>query len=78
MICRQSAALRLAVQTAAASGFRVFASDDELAWSLAVRLKYCYAIAMGMAAAYDIGENTKAMILTRALAEMSRFGVKRG
>ena len=33
---------------------------------------------MGMAAAYDVGENTKAMLLTRALAEMSRFGVAVG
>ena len=33
---------------------------------------------MGMAAAYEVGENTKAMILTRALAEMSRFGVEAG
>lgn len=29
-------------------------------------------------AAYKIGENTKSMILTRALAEMSRFAVKQG
>ena len=28
-------------------------------------LKNIYAIAMGMAAAYDVGENTKAMLLTR-------------
>ncbi|MEJ6069938.1 glycerol-3-phosphate dehydrogenase, partial [Psychrobacter sp. 16-Bac2893] len=41
-------------------------------------LKNIYAIAMGMAAAYEVGENTKAMILTRGLAEMSRFGVHAG
>ncbi len=29
-----------------------------------------------LAAAYKVGENTKSMILTRALAEMSRFGRK--
>ena len=33
---------------------------------------------MGIGAAYKIGENTKSMILTRALAEMSRFAVKQG
>ncbi len=33
---------------------------------------------MGMAGAYEVGDNTKAMILTRALAEMSRFGVHAG
>ena len=41
-------------------------------------LKNIYAIAMGMAVAYEVGENTKAMLLTRALAEMSRFGVETG
>ena len=41
-------------------------------------MKNIYAIAMGMAAAYEVGENTKAMLLTRALAEMSRFGVAVG
>ena len=79
VIASQSAALRLAVQTALHSAFfRVFASDDLIGVELGGALKNIYAIAMGMAAAYDIGENTKAMILTRALAEMSRFGVQVG
>lgn len=79
VIASQSAALRLAVQKALHSAFfRVFASDDLIGVELGGALKNIYAIAMGMAAAYDIGENTKAMILTRALAEMSRFGVKAG
>ncbi len=79
VIASQSAALRLAVQTALHSAFfRVFASDDLIGVELGGALKNIYAIAMGMAAAYDIGENTKAMILTRALAEMSRFGVQAG
>ena len=79
VIASQSAALRLAVQTALHSAFfRVFASDDLIGVELGGALKNIYAIAMGMAAAYDIGENTKAMILTRAWAEMSRFGVQAG
>lgn len=79
VIASQSAALRLAVQIALHSAFfRVFASDDLIGVELGGALKNIYAIAMGMAAAYDIGENTKAMILTRALAEMSRFGVQAG
>ena len=79
VIASQSAALRLAVQKALHSAFfRVFASDDLIGVERGGALKNIYAIAMGMAAAYDIGENTKAMILTRALAEMSRFGVQAG
>lgn len=79
VIASRSEALRLAVQSALHSAFfRVFASDDVVGVELGGALKNIYAIAMGMAAAYEVGENTKAMLLTRALAEMSRFGVAHG
>lgn len=79
VIASTSEALRHAVQKALHSAFfRVFASDDVIGVELGGALKNIYAIAMGMASAYDIGENTKAMLLTRGLAEMSRFGVQAG
>ncbi|MGA6100706.1 NAD(P)H-dependent glycerol-3-phosphate dehydrogenase [Psychrobacter pocilloporae] len=79
VIASESEPLRHAVQAALHSAFfRVFASDDVRGVELGGALKNIYAIAMGMAAAYEVGENTKAMILTRALAEMSRFGVEEG
>lgn len=79
VIASHSEPLRHAVQAALHSAFfRVFASDDIHGVELGGALKNIYAIAMGMAAAYDVGENTKAMLLTRALAEMSRFGVETG
>lgn len=79
VIASDSEALRHAVQSALHSGFfRVFASDDVKGVELGGALKNIYAIAMGMAQAYKVGENTKAMLLTRALAEMSRFGVAVG
>lgn len=79
VIASESEPLRKAVQTALHSAFfRVFASADVKGVELGGALKNIYAIAMGMAAAYEVGENTKAMLLTRALAEMSRFGVAVG
>lgn len=79
VIASKSESLRQAVQIALHSVFfRVFASDDVVGIELGGALKNIYAIAMGMAVAYDVGENTKAMLLTRALAEMSRFGVAYG
>ncbi len=79
VIASESEPLRHAVQAALHSAFfRVFASDDVRGVELGGALKNIYAIAMGMAAAYEVGENTKAMILTRALAEMSRFGAEEG
>ena len=41
-------------------------------------LKNVYAIMAGMAAALGMGENTRSMLITRALAEMTRFAVKLG
>lgn len=79
VIASQSEAVRTAIQTALHSAFfRVFASDDVKGVELSGALKNIYAVAMGMANAYQVGENTKAMLLTRALAEMSRFGVAVG
>lgn len=79
VIASESEILRLAIQRALhGTFFRVFASDDVKGVELGGALKNIYAVAMGMANAYNIGENTKAMLLTRALAEMSRFGVAVG
>lgn len=79
VIASESEALRKAVQRVLHSAlFRVFASDDVKGVELGGALKNIYAVAMGMAAAYHVGDNTKAMLLTRALAEMSRFGVAVG
>ena len=79
VIASESELVRYAVQHALHSAlFRVFGSDDVHGVELGGALKNIYAVAMGMASAYKIGENTKSMILTRALAEMSRFAVELG
>ena len=79
VIASDSELVRYAVQQALHSAlFRVFGSDDVHGVELGGALKNIYAVAMGIAAAYKVGENTKSMILTRALAEMSRFAVKLG
>ncbi|MYL22714.1 NAD(P)H-dependent glycerol-3-phosphate dehydrogenase [Vreelandella massiliensis] len=58
--------------------FRVYASNDRHGVELGGALKNIYAIAAGMAAALGMGENTRSMLMTRALAEMSRFAVAHG
>ncbi|CDF83177.1 NAD(P)H-dependent glycerol-3-phosphate dehydrogenase [Pseudomonas sp. QL9] len=58
--------------------FRVYASADRFGVELGGALKNVYAIIAGMAAALGMGENTKGMLITRALAEMTRFAVKLG
>lgn len=58
--------------------FRVYASSDTFGVELGGTLKNIYAIAAGLSAAFGMGENTKSMLLTRSLAEMSRFAVSMG
>ena len=58
--------------------FRVYASSDRFGVELAGALKNIYAIASGMASALGMGENTKSMLITRSLAEMSRFAARLG
>jgi glycerol-3-phosphate dehydrogenase (NAD(P)+) len=58
--------------------FRVYASQDRFGVELGGALKNVYAIIAGMAVALGMGENTKSMLITRALAEMTRFAVRLG
>jgi glycerol-3-phosphate dehydrogenase (NAD(P)+) len=57
---------------------RVYASQDKYGVELGGALKNVYAIISGMAAAMGMGENTKSMLITRSLAEMTRFAVHMG
>ena len=65
--------LALAPKVLSSGTFRVYTNNDRYGVELAGALKNIYAIATGMAAAMGCGHNTMAMILTRSLAEMSRF-----
>lgn len=71
--------LRSAVQEILHSSyFRVYASSDTYGVELGGTLKNIYAIAAGLSSALGMGENTKSMLMTRSLAEMSRFAVCMG
>ena len=58
--------------------FKVYSSNDIQGVELAGALKNIYAIICGMADALDVGENAVGLILTRSMAEMSRFAVAKG
>lgn len=70
----------LAEVQAALSGptLRVYTSDDAAGVELGGALKNVYAIAAGCCDGLKLGDNTKAALLTRALAEMVRVGVALG
>ncbi|MEH6568388.1 MAG: NAD(P)H-dependent glycerol-3-phosphate dehydrogenase [Halioglobus sp.] len=58
--------------------FRVYSSHDMYGVELGGALKNVYAIMSGLGGALGLGDNTMGMLMTRALAEMSRFAVHMG
>ena len=58
--------------------FKIYSSDDMQGIEFAGALKNIYAIICGMADSLEVGENALGLILTRSMAEMSRFAVAKG
>ena len=58
--------------------FRVYTSPDMLGMELGAALKNVIALAAGIADGLGYGENTKAALITRGIAEIARLGVKMG
>ncbi len=58
--------------------FRVYSSDDVVSVELGGALKNVIAIAAGIADGLGFGTNTRAAIVTRGLAEITRLGVALG
>lgn len=58
--------------------FRVYTSDDATGIQLGGALKNIFAIAAGVSDGFNMGDNAKAGLVTRCLAEMMRLGVAMG
>jgi glycerol-3-phosphate dehydrogenase (NAD(P)+) len=58
--------------------FRVYTNDDVIGCELGGPLKNVVAIAAGMGDGLGVGVNTKATVITRGLAEITRLGVALG
>ncbi len=62
----------------ASKTFRVYTNTDVLGCEIGGVLKNVIAIAAGMAEGLGVGDNTRSMVITRGLAEISRLGVAMG
>jgi glycerol-3-phosphate dehydrogenase (NAD(P)+) len=62
----------------ATSYFRPYTSTDVIGCELAGSIKNVMALAVGMAIGLGMGDNTKATVITRGLAETARLGVAMG
>lgn len=60
------------------ASFRVYTSEDRLGVEIGGAVKNVLAIAGGVSDGLGFGDNTKAALLTRGLAEMTRLGVACG
>jgi glycerol-3-phosphate dehydrogenase (NAD(P)+) len=58
--------------------FRVYTNDDVIGSEVGGALKNVMAIASGMADGLGTGDNTRAAVITRGLAEVTRLGVAMG
>lgn len=60
------------------SYFRPYTNDDVIGCELGGAVKNVIALAFGIAHAMGLGDNTKAMLITRGLAETARLGMALG
>ncbi|MBQ3797384.1 MAG: NAD(P)H-dependent glycerol-3-phosphate dehydrogenase [Butyrivibrio sp.] len=60
------------------SFFRVYISPDMLGIEIGAALKNVIALAAGMADGYGLGDNAKAALITRGIAEIGRLGMAMG
>lgn len=58
--------------------FRVYTTDDKIGTEICAALKNVIALCAGCCDGLGYGDNTKAMLMTRGLAEMARLGVALG
>ena len=58
--------------------FRVYVNEDMIGVELGAAVKNCLALGAGISDGLGFGDNTKAALITRGVAEMIRFGEKCG
>jgi glycerol-3-phosphate dehydrogenase (NAD(P)+) len=79
VIATNDLAVGAAIQSVLTRGlFRVYLNHDVVGCELAGALKNVVAIAAGIAQGLGVGDNTRAAVMTRGLAEITRLGVAMG
>jgi len=79
VVASRSDEVALAVQEAfATTAFRTYRTHDVMGVEIGGAVKNVIAIAAGLSDGLEFGHNTRAAVITRGLAEMSRLGVAKG
>jgi glycerol-3-phosphate dehydrogenase (NAD(P)+) len=72
--CEDEAGAQLVQGACRTTYLRPYWNTDVIGCELAGTIKNVIALAVGIGVALDLGDNTKAMLITRGLAEMARLG----
>jgi glycerol-3-phosphate dehydrogenase (NAD(P)+) len=78
LACTDAATARALSERLARPTFRPYASDDVAGAEIGGAVKNVLAIACGVVAGAQLGENARAALIARGFAEMVRYGVARG
>ena len=79
MIATEDLEVASAIQAVFTRGvFRVYVNDDVIGCELGGALKNVIAIAAGMGEGLGVGDNTRAAVMSRGLAELIRLGEAMG
>lgn len=76
--CRRAQCAEELQQHLGSARFRIYSSDETTGIELGGALKNVFAIAAGISDGFGLGDNSKAALVTRALAELLRLGVAMG
>ena len=79
VVATEDLAVAAAIQKVVTRGvFRVYINDDVIGCEIGGALKNVIAIAAGIGEGLGVGDNTRAAVMARGLAEVSRLGVAMG
>lgn len=79
VVATEDLAVAAAIQKVVTRGvFRVYVNDDVVGCEIGGALKNVVAIAAGIGQGLDVGDNTRAAVMSRGLAELARLGVAMG
>ena len=76
--CRSEVAAKKVQDLFMSNYFRVYTNDDVIGVEIGGALKNVIALAAGIVDGLNYGDNAKAALITRGLAEITRLGVKMG
>lgn len=76
--CADAACAEALQQHLGSERFRIYSSDDTLSIELGGALKNVFAIGAGASDGFGLGDNSKAALITRSLAELVRLGAALG